>query len=155
MRKTGFLRLALILVLFGGLYTGTAAAAELKVLCADALRPAVQELAPAFEKSSGHKLSIQYETTENIEKKVAAEDQIDVAILTKPQVDKLVRIAKLVGGSTTTLASKGPDLVFVGAGSPYSEQATPAKAFLDFLAAPANKEVYKGKGFEPAERTSS
>jgi molybdate transport system substrate-binding protein len=154
MLKKSF-RIAAIVALVTGLYVGSAAAAELKVLCADALRPAVQELAPAFEKSSGHKLSIQYDTAENIEKKVAAEDPIDVAILTKPQVDKLVRIAKLVGGSTANLATKGPDLVFVGAAPPYSEQALAAKAFIDFLAAPANKEVYKAKGFEPAERAAS
>jgi molybdate transport system substrate-binding protein len=154
MLKKSF-RIAGIVALVTGLCVGSAAAAELKVLCADALRPAVQELAPAFEKSSGHKLSIQYDTAENIEKKVAAEDPIDVAILTKPQVDKLVRIAKLVGGSTANLATKGPDLVFVGAAPPYSEQALAAKAFIDFLAAPANKEVYKAKGFEPAERAAS
>jgi molybdate transport system substrate-binding protein len=148
-------RIASILALLGVFYVGTATAAELKVLCADTLRPAVQELAPAFEKSSGHKLSIQYDTAENIEKKVAAEEPIDVAILTKPQVDKLVRVAKLVGGSMATLASKGPDLVFVGAAPPYSEQALAAKAFIDFLAAPANKEVYKSKGLEPAERAAS
>src|SRR5215469_4537031 len=40
----------------------------------------------------------------DIEKKVAAGDEIDVAILTKPRVDKLVREAKIVGGSTQTLA---------------------------------------------------
>ena len=155
MRK-GILRVATGLVLLAGLYTGTAAAAELKVLCAEALRPAVQELAPAFEKSSGHKLSIQYDTAENIEKKVAAEDPVDVAILTKPQVDKLVRVAKLVGGSTAPLAStQGPDVVFVAASPPFSEQALPAKAFIDFLAAPANKAVYKTKGMEPAERPAS
>src|SRR5262249_15223600 len=39
-----------------------------------------------------------------IEKKVAAGDEIDVAILTKPRVDKLVSEAKIVGGSTQTLA---------------------------------------------------
>lgn len=150
-----FFRTAGILALLGVFYVGTATAAELKVLCADTLRPAVQELAPAFEKSSGHKLSIQYDTAENIEKNVAAEEPIDVAILTKPQVDKLVRVAKLVGGSMANLASKGPDLVFVGAAPPYSEQALAAKAFIDFLAAPANKEVYKAKGFEPAERAAS
>jgi molybdate transport system substrate-binding protein len=149
-RKSGILRVATVMPLLAGLYTGTAAAAELKVLCADAMQPAVQELAPAFEKSSGHKLSIQYDTAEKIEAKVAAEDPIDVAILTKPQVDKLVRVAKLVGGSTATLASKGSDLVFVGAAPPYSEQALAAKAFIDFLAAPANKPVYKAKGLEPA-----
>ncbi len=94
MRK-GILRVATGLALLAGLYTGPAAAAELKVLCAEALRPAVEELAPAFEKSAGHKLSIQYDTAENIEKKVAAEDPIDVAILTKAQVDKLVRVARI------------------------------------------------------------
>ena len=148
-------RIVAILALFAGLCAGSATAAELKVLCANALRPALQELAPAFEKSSGHKLSIQYDTAGKIEEKVAAEDSIDVAILTKPQVDKLVRVAKLVGGSTANLASKGPDLVFVGAAPPYSEQALAAKAFIDFLAAPANKAVYKAKGMEPAERPAS
>jgi hypothetical protein len=33
---------------------GQATAPELKVLCVDALRSALEELAPAFEKSSGH-----------------------------------------------------------------------------------------------------
>jgi len=148
MQKSGIFVFATALTLLAGFYTG-AAAAELKVLCASDLQPAMQELAPAFEKSSGNKLSIQYDTSENIEKKVAAEDPIDVAILTKSQVDKLVRVAKLVGGSTANLASKGPDLVFVGAAPPYSEQALAAKAFIDFLAAPANKAVYKAKGLEP------
>src|SRR5205809_2481407 len=116
MRK-GILRVATGLAVLAGLYTGPAAAAELKVLCAEALRPAVEELAPAFEKSAGHKLSIQYDTAGKIEEKVAAEDPIDVAILTKPQVDKLVRVAKLVGGSTATLAST-PIGVAVKKGAP-------------------------------------
>jgi ABC-type molybdate transport system substrate-binding protein len=154
MPKHRILAIATAITLLTSYYTA-AAAAELKVLCASELQPAIQELAPAFEKSSGHKLSIQYDTSDKIEQKVAAEEPIDVAILTKPQVDKLVRIAKLVGGSTANLASKGPDLVFVGAAPPYSEQALAAKAFIDFLASPANKPVYKAKGLEPAERASS
>ena len=39
-----------------------------------------------------------------IKEKVAVDQAIDVAILTKPRVDKLVRVAKLVGGTTTVLA---------------------------------------------------
>ena len=35
---------------------------------------------------------------------MAADQAIDVAILTKPRADKLVRVAKLVGGTTTVLA---------------------------------------------------
>ena len=81
-----------------------ASGAELKVLSAGAMRAALQELAPAFEAASGNKLKIEYATAGDIEKKVAAGDEIDVAILTKSRVDKLVREAKIVGGSTQTLA---------------------------------------------------
>src|SRR5207248_10246254 len=80
-------------------------AAEVKVLSAGAMRGILQELAPAFETASGHKLKIDYATAGAVEQKVTADDEIDVAILTKPRVDKLVRDAKIVGGSTKTLAS--------------------------------------------------
>src|SRR5215471_8195270 len=92
------------LALVTGVWAAEAGAAELKVLSAGAMRAALQELAPAFEAASGNKLKIEYETAGDIEKKVAAGDEIDVAILTKPRVDKLVREAKIVGGSTQTLA---------------------------------------------------
>src|SRR5437660_2641853 len=92
------------LALVGGLLAAEASAAELKVLSAGAMRVALQELAPAFETASGHKLKIDYATAGVVEQKVAAGDEIDVAILTKPRVDKLVREAKIVGGTATTLA---------------------------------------------------
>src|SRR6516225_7830862 len=85
-------------------FLAEASGAELKVLSAGAMRAALQELAPAFEAASGNKLKIEYSTAGDIEKKVAAGDEIDVAILTKPRVDKLVSEAKIVGGSTQTLA---------------------------------------------------
>ena len=92
-------------ILFAGPLLGRANAAELKVLSAGAMRAVLQQLAPAFEKSSGHKLSIEYATAGGVEQKVAADEAIDVAILSKPRADKLVRVAKLVGGTATTLAS--------------------------------------------------
>ena len=85
-------------------FVAEASGAELKVLSAGAMRAALQELAPAFEAASGNKLKIEYSTAGDIEKKVAAGDEIDVAILTKPRVEKLVTEAKIVGGSTQTLA---------------------------------------------------
>jgi molybdate transport system substrate-binding protein len=83
---------------------GAASAAEIKVLCSGAMRAVLQQLAPTFEKSSGHKLMIEYATAGKVEEKVAADEVIDVAILTKPRAEKLVRAAKLVGGTTTVLA---------------------------------------------------
>jgi molybdate transport system substrate-binding protein len=97
--------LAGTLALVTGVLAAEASAAELKVLSAGAMRTVLQELAPAFETASGHKLKIEYATAGVIEQKVAADDEIDVVILTKPRVDKLVREAKIVGGTTTTLAS--------------------------------------------------
>jgi molybdate transport system substrate-binding protein len=68
-----------------GLLTGVLAvevsAAEVKVLSAGAMRAVLQELAPAFETASGHKLRIEYATAGVVEQKVAADDEIDVAIL--------------------------------------------------------------------------
>jgi molybdate transport system substrate-binding protein len=92
------------LALVGGLLAAESGAAELKVLSAGAMRAALQELAPAFEAASGHKLKIEFATAEVVEQKVAAGDEIDVAILTKPRLDKLVSGAKIVGGTATTLA---------------------------------------------------
>ncbi len=68
------------------------------------MRAALQELAPAFEKATGNKLKIDYATAGKVEEKVTADEEIDVAILTKPRADKLVGNAKLVGGTTATLA---------------------------------------------------
>src|SRR3984893_13953867 len=91
--------------LLTGVLAAEASAAELRVLSAGAMRAVLQDLAPAFETASGHKLKIEYATAGVIEQKVAADDEIDVAILTKPRIDKLANQAKIVGGSTKTLAS--------------------------------------------------
>ncbi len=96
--------LAGMLALVTGVLTAEASAAELKVLSAGAMRAALQELAPAFEAASGHKLKIDIATAGVVEDKFAASDDIDVVILTKPRVGKLVSEAKIVGGSTKPLA---------------------------------------------------
>ncbi len=98
------IRLLAVLALLAGLPAGMAGAVELNVACAGAMASALQELAPAFEKSSGHKLKIEYAIAGKIEEKVAADEAIDVAILTKARADKLAGKAKLVGGTLATLA---------------------------------------------------
>src|SRR5689334_8419557 len=63
------------LALVGGLLAAEASAAELKVLSAGAMRAVLQELGPAFESTSGHKLKIEYATAGVIEQKIAADDE--------------------------------------------------------------------------------
>jgi molybdate transport system substrate-binding protein len=125
--------LATAFALVTGVLTAEASAAELKVLSFFPLRAALQELAPAFEAASGHKLKIDYATAGVIEEKIAAGDEIDVVILGKSQIDKLVREAKVVGGTTQTLARAQVGLaVKKGAPKPdISSVETFKKALLD------------------------
>ena len=109
-----------ILALLAGLCAEAAAAAEIKVLCAGAMRGVMQQLAPDFQKSSGDQLVIEYATAGKVEEKVAADEAIDVAILTKPRAEKLVRAAKLVGGTTTVLA-RVPIGLAVKKGAPHPD----------------------------------
>ena len=64
--------LAAILALLAGVSVEPAAAAEISVLCAGAMRGVLQQLAPDFEKSSGHHLVIEYATAGKVEKVVLA-----------------------------------------------------------------------------------
>ena len=84
------------------------------------MRAVLQQLAPAFEKSSGHNLVIEYATAGKVEEKVVADEAIDVAILTKPRAEKLVRSAKLVGGTATVLA-RVPIGLAVKKGAPHPD----------------------------------
>src|SRR4051794_2155131 len=93
-------RLAVGLVfLAAAVAAGSAGAAELKMLSVEALKPALQELAPAFEAASKHKLKIEYGTADIVEKKLKGDDDYDVVILEKPRMDKLNAAADIAGGS--------------------------------------------------------
>jgi len=141
----GFVAVAALLT---SLSIGGAGAAELKVASTKEVQAALQELAPAFEKKSGHKLKIEYGTSADVEDKVGKDAELDVAILTKAQADKLVSKAKLIAGTAVTLGKMNPDQVFVAASTFDSDQPLPAKAFIDFLVAPEAKAVWKAQGVE-------
>jgi ABC-type molybdate transport system substrate-binding protein len=146
----GLVAVAAVLASLSGGGAG-ASAAELRVISATEVQAALQELAPAFEKKSGHKLKIEYGTSAQVEDQVGkgADAELDVAILNKAQADKLVSRAKLVAGTAVTLGKMNPDLIFVAASLFFSDQPFVAKAFIDFLATPEAKAVLKAKGIEP------
>ena len=148
MPKNAVHRLVAAAVVLASL-SGGAGAAELIVMSATEMQAALQDLASAFEKKSGHNLKIEYGTNAQVEEKVGKDAELDVAILNKAQADKLISKAKLVGGSVVTLGKMNPDLIFVAASPAVSDQPLPAKAFIDFLATPEAKAVLKAKGIEP------
>ena len=78
-------------MLLAGLSAGTAGAVELKVVCAGAMRTALQELAPAFEKSSGHKLVIEYGSYVLMRNRIGSGEVADLTINERPVLEDLLK----------------------------------------------------------------
>src|SRR5947208_3429115 len=99
--------LAGVLTLVVGLFGEAASAAELKVLSTEAMRPVLQELAPAFEAASKNKLVIAYASDEDVEKQVTTDDTIDIAIATKARIDKLIKAARILTPPASKVLATG------------------------------------------------
>src|SRR3954454_15704231 len=61
---------------------GTADAAEITLLSSNAVKTAVEELVPQFEKASEHKLKITFGAAANLKAQIEKGEAFDVAILT-------------------------------------------------------------------------
>ena len=106
---------ALAIALFLG--ATTAHAAEVKLIASAAVRGAVIDLIPAFEKEHGHKISTTWAGTEAITKRISGGEVVDVVLIAAPNIDKLIDEGKLVAGSRADVAKSGIG-VAVRAGSP-------------------------------------
>ncbi len=99
-------------------------AAEIKVFSTIGVRSALQELAPKFEKASGHKLTITWATAALLVKRVQAGESADLMVLTKQSLDALTKDGKASAGSDAVFASSGMGLV-VKKGAPKPDISTP------------------------------
>ena len=99
--------IALGLALFGITAGNTAGAAEIKLLCAVALQPAMVVLIPDFEKSSGHKVTIAYGTAGAVVDRVQKGEAADIVISSVPMIDRLQSQGKVVAGDRVIIAKVG------------------------------------------------
>ncbi len=99
-------------------------AAELKVYSTIAVRGAVEELAPQFERASGNKLVFTWSTAALLLKRIEAGETPDVVILTRTSVDTLTKEGKVAPSSEMLLASSGIAIA-VKAGAPKPDISTP------------------------------
>ena len=81
-----------------------ARAAEVKVLTSVALTAALNELAPAFEKATGDKLTIVYGLAAEMRKRVLEGESADVILITRPMMDELQKQNKLAADSLVNVA---------------------------------------------------
>jgi molybdate transport system substrate-binding protein len=81
--------------------------AELKVLGSAGMKEVMTDLLPAFERASGHKVTITWTGNENILKAIRAGETADLVIMAKSNIDALVAEGKLVGASRADIARSG------------------------------------------------
>lgn len=87
--------------------TSIAHAFEIKVIGSVAVKEVILELIPAFEKSSGHKVTTIWDGTEAITKRISAGEAVDVVLIAAPNIDKLISEGRLVAGSRADVARSG------------------------------------------------
>ena len=85
---------------------GTAQAAEIKVASAGAVRALVTELAQAFEKETGHKVSLAFGTVGVTRQRLASEP-VDVVIMSEVAIDEAIKQGQVVAGGRTDIARTG------------------------------------------------
>ena len=112
--------------------TERAEAAEIKVLSAGAVRAIVTELAQAFEKETGHKVSLAFGTVGVTRQRLAA-DPADVVIMSDVAIDESIKQDRIVSGSRTDIARTGMG-VGVREGTPAPDIST-SEAFKQALLA--------------------
>ena len=112
-----WLAVAICGALFAANGANVASTAEIKVLSPLAMRGVMPNVAPQFERSSGHQLTIEYATVGVITERLLKGEAADVAIVSGPQMEELQKQSKIVAGSRSDIARVGIG-VFVRAGAP-------------------------------------
>ena len=83
-----------------------ASAADLKLLTAGAFKSVALELVPEFEKTTGHKVTIENDTAGGLARRIAGGEYVDVVVLTPAGLGPLLG-SKVVESSVKPLARVG------------------------------------------------
>jgi len=93
-----------LLSVLAGLYACAALGADLRVLCANALREPVLELARSYARATGDRVEFVFASVGAVHKRIASGERADVAIGTLEGVEALIKLGPGVAGSEAPLA---------------------------------------------------
>lgn len=99
--------LAAVATLLAFAWVPSAHAAEIVVICSNALKSALEELTPQFEKATGHTLKVTYGTTGPLQAQIEKGAAFDLAILGPAAIDDLIKQGKLLGATRADVARSG------------------------------------------------
>src|SRR5437588_4656233 len=100
--------IALAIAISPSIYDARGAqAGEVKLLSALVMKPALIALSGDFERTSGHKLIISYDSDGAVRNRIQSGEAADVTIVQKPAIEALIKDGKIVRGSDMILARSG------------------------------------------------
>ena len=115
-------------------HAGIACAAEIKVLSAVAMKPALDDIAHEYEGRTGDTISTSYATAGVIGNRIRDGEQVDVAILPRSAFDPVAAAGKIAPGSAVTVA-RSLVAVAVRQGAPKPDISSPEALKRALLAA--------------------
>ena len=96
---------------------------EVKLLSAVAMRGVINDLAPGFERATGHKLTISYATAGAVRDRVLGGETVDVTIMPQPAMDPVLKQGKVVAYTIAVFARSSVSIA-VRAGAPKPDIST-------------------------------
>ncbi len=89
-----------VVLIFAAGATGAAPAAEIDAMITTAMKAAIDELAPPFERASGHVLRVVYGPSGGLTRRFNGGEGADLIIVDSKALDGLIREGKVVAGRT-------------------------------------------------------
>src|SRR5712675_799973 len=110
MRTSAAIAVAAKLTVLTIFAASAADAAEIKVLATNSMKTTLQELAPQFEKATEHKLIFTFNAAVPLKAEIEKGVAFDVAILSAPLTDDLIKQGLLVAATRTDVSRSGAGL---------------------------------------------
>ena len=93
--------------------------ADVNVIASTAMREVLEELVPMFERASGHKVTLSFQSGAVLPVKVKEGAQADLVVTTPETIDDLVKAGKVEAGTRVDFVRSGAGVaVRAGAGKP-------------------------------------
>lgn len=112
---------------------GSAQAAEIDALITTAMKAAIDELVPQFERASGHRVKITYGPSGGLARRLSGGEPADMVLVASPTLDSLVQQGKVLADRTEV--SRTGIAVAVRKGAPKPDVSTPEALKRALLAA--------------------
>ena len=101
---------------------GTASAAEIKTLITTAMEAAIVVLVPPFERATGHKVTVSYDPSGGLARRLRNGEFADMILIASTELDKLISEKKV--NDRTDISRTGIGLA-VKKGAPHPDVSTP------------------------------